>query len=218
MEETLQTIQQIMANLTTFDEERQEYDKDFPRWMKVLTDVRNDMNIYGIENDPANIAEIYAKILTRSSRKGVCFIGGVGSGKTKRAKFLSLFGNIDMMDAAEMCAAWETMENIADYKAFLKADGKEQQYGVIPQNFCDLIIDDLGTEAEKYTSYGTVSDVMVQYVIPFRYAIFPRWRTFFTTNLTKQQLRDRYGERCWSRLNEMCAFIPVKHEDRRISK
>lgn len=217
MEETLQTIRQIMANLTNFDD-RAEYAADIPEWQRIIADVRNDMNVCGIENDPPRLDECFSKILTRSTQKGICFLGGVGSGKTKRARFISDFGNIEMLDAAEICATWEEMESLTDYKAYLKADLKERRYAKIPQNMCDLIIDDLGTESEKYTSYGTASDVMVQYVIPFRYAVYPRWRTFFTTNLTKEQLRNRYGERCFSRLCEMCAFVPLTHADRRMSK
>lgn len=182
------------------------------RWQKVLADVKADLLEYGIEHDPVNLPEIMAKVLTGTTagNKGICFLGGVGSGKTKRVRFLASVGrNIHFCDAAALCNEW------------LASDGDDndlREYIGVTGYKHELVIDDLGTESEKYVCYGNSVDVMTEKVIPWRYNVFPQYRTFFTTNLTKQQLRDRYGERCWSRLNEMCAFVPLTHADRRLER
>lgn len=182
------------------------------RWQEVLADVKADLLNYGIEPDPVNLPEIFAKVLTNTTAggKGICFLGNVGSGKTKRARFLASVGtNICFHDAAVMCNYWLAMDgDDRSFREYIGVDGYLNH----------VIVDDLGTESEKYVCYGNAVDVMVEKVIPWRYNVFPRFKTSFTTNLTKQQLRDRYGERCWSRLNEMCAFVPLTHADRRLGK
>jgi hypothetical protein len=191
--------------------------KPAEEWKNILPYVTADIKAAGLDIDPAKLPEYMAKAYTLESagNKGFILYGGVGSGKTRRVQFLANITGIKMLNAREMCAAWRDMEgNEADFQEYCLADGV--RYSTVPRYFHDLIIDDLGTEAITYNSYGTAVDVMTDVIIPMRYSQFPRWRTFFTTNLTKDQLRSRYGERVFSRLNEMSVFIPLTHKDRRM--
>lgn len=192
-------------------------------WRRVEPLISADLSVEGFDFDPANLPEIFAKAYCGESAngKGMCFIGRIGSGKSSRMDFFARKTYIKVISAQEACATWVEIggdQNITAFRAYIKADGYESRYSTVSPFYCDLIIDDLGAESEKYTCFGAESDVMVQYIIPARYNVFPRWKTHFTTNLTKDQLKERYGERCFSRLNEMCAFIPLKSGDRRMGR
>lgn len=218
--QTVNISQAMQMNL----EQQIKCNSDSGEWKRIMPLIADDLRLENIDSDPVNLPEILAKAYTGdiAGGKGVCVMGYVGSGKSRRMEFFARKTYIKMLSAPEICAEWVELGGnnaISDFMAYLRADGHEELYGGnVPPFYCDLIIDDLGTENERYSSFGIESDVMAQYVIPFRYKVFPKWRTFFTTNLTKQQLKDRYGDRCFSRLNEMCAFIPLTHKDRRLEK
>lgn len=215
--QTVNISQAIQKNL----EQQMKCNTDSGEWKRIMPLIADDLKKEKIDFDPVNLPEILAKAYTGdiAGGKGLCFMGYVGSGKTRRMEFFSNKTYIKMLSAPEICAEWVEMggnNNLSAFMAYLKADGYESRYSTVSPFYCDLIIDDLGTENERYSSFGIETDVMVQYVIPFRYKVFPKWKTYFTTNLTKQKLKDRYGDRCFSRLNEMCAFIPLTHKDRRM--
>lgn len=82
-------------------------------------------------------------------------------------------------------------------------------------------IDELGREKMgKY--YGSDLDVL-QLIIQRRYQDFKMngFLTYFTSNYSKADLRARYGEHCYSRLNEMCEFVNLgvsdTYQDRRLN-
>lgn len=215
----MENISQVIQQIT---EKQMKCNANSGKWERIMPLIAEDLNKQNVELDPTNLHEIFAKAYTGdiAGGKGICFMGYVGSGKTHRMEFYSHITHTTMRSATEICAEWVQIGGnnaISEFMEYLKADGYEERYGGnVPPFYCDLIIDDLGTENERYSSFGIESDVMVQYVIPQRYKVFPKWKTHFTTNLSKQKLKDRYGERCYSRLNEMCAFIPLTHKDRRI--
>lgn len=72
-----------------------------------------------------------------------------------------------------------------------------------------LFLDDLG--AENTTDFArehffTILDLRCQKRLP----------TFITTNLSFNELKEKYGERVVSRLKEMCIPITIKGRDRRV--
>jgi DNA replication protein DnaC len=72
-----------------------------------------------------------------------------------------------------------------------------------------LFLDDLG--AENTTDFArehffTILDIRCQKKFP----------TFITTNLSFNELKDKYGERVVSRLKEMCLPLQMKGHDRRV--
>ena len=94
----------------------------------------------------------------------------------------------------------------------LKAnDGKytrEIQEDLNRLNDAEVVIDDLGAESD----WGGKRPEIVSTILAIRQAS-PR-RTFFTTNLTRQQLQARYDDRIVSRLKSY-KFIPMIGEDKR---
>lgn len=84
----------------------------------------------------------------------------------------------------------------------------------------EWIFDDLGTE-QKANNYGKATEIFKR-IIEDRY---DKWkytglRTHFTTNLDNKEMIERYGERAYDRLKEMCSLIlyPFDGSKRGISK
>lgn len=69
-----------------------------------------------------------------------------------------------------------------------------------------LAIDDLGAEPAEVMTYGNVTTPLTD-LIEYRYSA--HLTTLFTTNLTADQLREKYGTRITDRLNEMARIIIV---------
>ena len=79
----------------------------------------------------------------------------------------------------------------------------------------DLIVDDVG--AETITNrYGKKEELFIK-VVEERYNKYIQQNeiTHFTSNLGKDELINRYGERVWSRLNQMCNIHEVSGFDQR---
>jgi DNA replication protein DnaC len=189
-------------------------------WRKILYFIQEEMQKEAIDEDPVGFSECVARIAKEetSNGKGYIFIGGIGCGKTKRVNFISKLCGIDIIFADKVGSIWQQCDGDNEYfKDAIKAGYEWRKYDRVPHFYQDLIVDDLGVEETSYSCYGNNIDVMKE-LIYCRYEVFPRWRTFFTSNMTRQQIEKRYGERCYSRLCEMCNFIPMTHPDRRMSQ
>jgi energy-coupling factor transporter ATP-binding protein EcfA2 len=184
------------------------------RWKSIEPEIKFDLVDYGIELDPPNLPEIFAKVVANetNSGKGILLMGNVGSGKSKRMKQLATMLDCSFKSAETFGEAWREMGENFDFQHYCGC--VKPRWDVVPKHWNDLIIDDIGTEERVYNSYGNSCDVMSR-VIMERYKVFPEWKTHFTTNLNREQLLDRYGERIYSRLNEMCLFVKLNHGDRR---
>jgi len=136
--------------------------------------------------------EIIEPVRLMLSRYGVLLTGQTGVGKTF---FMRSMGR-RLYTAAE----------IADYglsqlhKFFEWTDGHE------------IVIDDLGTEA-TVAEYGAKDDLMKS-VIAHR-CERQRGVTHVTTNLTAEEIAERYGDRTLSRLLGMCVAHRMAGKNRR---
>lgn len=150
--------------------------------------------------------------------KGIILMGNVGTGKTSIMEyFMSLHQAprgyvIDVNKVASSYQRNGDGENIDEYFGL----GKNTAYmeASSPTIYC---FDDLGIEPLESKHMGNSINVMGR-IIQERYANrrrCPFTHTHFTTNLNKSQIKERYGERCISRLNEMCNFLVLEGEDRR---
>lgn len=77
-----------------------------------------------------------------------------------------------------------------------------------------LFIDDIGTEQEKTKFYGTELDV-IAYIVEERSR--QKRITHFTSNLTPEQITDRYGSRVSSRIKGECNLILLNDRDFRVN-
>lgn len=76
-----------------------------------------------------------------------------------------------------------------------------------------LFIDELGREVVEIKDFGTLSKPLIELICK-RYEVGAR--TYATTNYRIDALTDKYGEFIVSRLQEMCNYIVMPGESRRI--
>lgn len=77
-----------------------------------------------------------------------------------------------------------------------------------------MVWNDLGEEGKIMMYMGTTIKP-AQSIIMNRHMRFPTLFTNFTTNLTPEGLENKYGDRVFSRLQQMCTFIHVTGKDLR---
>lgn len=144
--------------------------------------------------------------------KGIVLCGKTGSGKTFIFEILNkiLYPPFDKRRIP--------VRHVDDVISKYNKIGDEIFEQITNQNIC---YDELGREKiGRY--YGSECDVM-QHLIAHRYNQYKKlnYLTFFTTNYSQADLRERYGEHSYSRLNEMTEFIKLgtlpNHTDRRVN-
>ena len=86
---------------------------------------------------------------------------------------------------------------------------------------CSVILDDLGAES-AITDYGIKRETAAEFVVRYhrqrmaeRVADGPTRRLFVTTNLTGEQIAERYTARLTSRIKELCIPLHLKGADKR---
>lgn len=133
--------------------------------------------------------------------KGLLLVGNVGSGKTLlmravRSAMQQAYGSqFGMRPCSEMVRAF-TDGGYSDIEGWMTAP--------------HVCFDDLGTESEA-VHYGKRTNLMAE-VIEVRYDRLQSGRkcwTHITTNLGTDQIRERYGERAFSRLRHMTNLVDL---------
>lgn len=181
--------------------------------------VEEDLIRDGIELIPSYLPEILAKIHTGECRggKGVFLLGNTGTGKSLRLQWAAKAFDIPIWTASDLVMEMQNIKHPNDMRELLLCNWPH--YSEVPRHYNDMIIDDLGLEPDGQNIYGTQRYLMEDAIIK-RYEVFAdpgkRWVTHFTCNLTKEAIRARYGERVWSRLNEMVTFVSLVGKDRRM--
>jgi len=134
--------------------------------------------------------------------KGLAFFGSVGSGKSVAAKVIAAVQGIDFYECH-------------DNKLIAKFLSKEEYFWELVLKKETIVLDDLGTET-TLNSYGNKKEVMSM-AITERHQLFEQYgvKTIITSNLANDQIKERYGERIYSRLKHMCKCIGVKGADLR---
>lgn len=192
---------------------------DGEKWKRIEPLIREDLQRDGIELIPRNLSAILAKLHTGEGvdGKGLFLCGNTGTGKTRRLKWAANAFGIEMIGAQEICNRLARAGDEIEENEVLKLN--PAPWSEVPEHYNDLIIDDIGTEPAEFNVYGTKRNLMAD-IIYRRYKAFSdrgrRWKTHFTSNLTPEEIRVRYGERVWSRLNEMVVFITLAGKDRRM--
>lgn len=154
-----------------------------------------------IENIPEVVKS--ALIKNKSTTKGMLLYGKTGSGKT-----YCLYAMKNVANKKYRIENWvEMMIEIRDRVS----QGRE--IGAVIADICDtdvLAIDDLGAENQTPFSQEVI------YAIINRFYIGEK-RLIIATNLTLEDLSEKYGDRVFSRIAEMCELVEIKGNDRRLT-
>lgn len=138
-------------------------------------------------------------------KKGIMIVGPMGIGKTFIFKIFrsNPYQSFKLVSAKNLAKAAKTDSNnfFESIKKWILPNISNNFFG---QKQLALMIDDLGTE-DNINDFGNKTNV-IQDVIEERYESFKKDKfpnLFITTNLTKEQLIERYGARSIDRLSEM---------------
>lgn len=132
--------------------------------------------------------------------KGIFLYGGAGTGKTYALYALSMTHDIKVENWVEV------LEEIKTRMAHGHAVGD------LIDNITSekkLAIDDVG--AEKHTDYSQEKLYMIVNRMYNRMN-----RLFISTNLSLAEFQEKYGERLFSRIAEMCDIVELTGEDKRL--
>jgi DNA replication protein DnaC len=169
----------------------------------------------GMDKIPENIIDYTAALCMGKKKKGLYFYGGTGTGKTSRLEFLKDVTGTTLIPAQTLFLAYKN--DSPEYAMELALITLKHRLNCYSRFAEDLIIDDLGSEPPEANVYGTKCSPIAD-IIEHRYIMFSRYgaKTHFSSNLNFDGIKQRYGERVYSRLNEMNYEVDLTGIDRRI--
>lgn len=167
-----------------------------------------------------NLARVAAALVASEPKLGIMLAGCPGNGKTTmlyaiRAVINLLkdrghFRNYD--DRVFHVGLW-----IADARDIVKGaqeidlqNPKIPNFGVL-KNYDMIAIEDMGKEPKEVMNYGNVISPIVE-LLEHRYE--RQKYTSITTNLTLEQIREKYGARVYDRLAETMCLIVYEREEK----
>lgn len=162
--------------------------------IKFIQSIKSDYQIFNKELFDNLDLYMQNKPNVYDNRKGLLFIGGVGSGKTELMKLLSKYGHKVGL-----------IMNVLDFEVENKSDFL--QYYTDGLN---LVLDDIGSESNISFSYGNKFNIVEAIILRYYQRAFQNGYYFCgTTNLTTKQLNENYSERVIDRLKEMVNIVPI---------
>ena len=153
--------------------------------------------------DKENESQIKQLAETITNHKtGALLIGNTGSGKTT---LMQMVKDIIHPQSKRMFIFKKSKDMVTLFNDYENSNGGYSIFSQFKNN--NIFFDDLGTE-DKGNNFGNKVEVM-EIFIQDRYDLFKDKGliTHFTTNLSYHEIKNRYGERCASRLGEMCNVI-----------
>lgn len=184
-------------------------DENFKTFDNCFYSNKADKQKYGIEKSPLeniqfikNLSLEFCKNIKLESQKNLLFTGNTGLGKT----FLSNCIAKEVIDMG-LNVIYQTspilMDQILDYKfSYDKTNAQKEKYNKI-FNVDLLIIDDLGTETMNNNKFTELFNIINTRLLNNK-------KMVISTNLTLNDLYNRYDERILSRLIGnfiICKFI-----------
>lgn len=163
-------------------------------------------------SDTENLSKMGGK-----ARKGVFLHGGIGTGKSL------LFEILDEIYKAQKNPIFriKTIHTIALAESVISELSRPNQFAPNDKSTYtksttgSIHFEDLGAE-RKLNHFGNSIEVMSD-IIQLRYCHLKKasYKTFITTNLCPDEVRNRYGERVYDRMFEMFNFIEMTGKSRR---
>jgi hypothetical protein len=161
------------------------------------------------KQDYDTIIEAYSDTVSKP-RIGMMFVGGVGCGKTMAMKLLAT--NARFVDLADI----ESQDVLQSFDVFEEGVAVNRWWLIYFDR--TVILDDLGNEPIK-SDYGRKIEVVSNFIMKWYCDIFKREdkhaRLLITTNLSTEQLIQRYGARVIDRLLEMVSPVNFANTSKR---
>jgi DNA replication protein DnaC len=192
--------------------ERVAYVKDVLAYQYKLLVARRNMIQQPIDS---RILDICVNFLTDpTTRTSLLFYGTTGTGKTTFMRSMYMTVGFLYQDEIRSNTLISRYIKASELGSVLKSD--KDDYKRLRAATC-LFIDDLGFngESEVVNDYG-VKARPIEDIIEHRYD--RQLLTVCTTNLTGGEIRDKYGERIYSRMCETFSMVAVTGQDFRQSR
>lgn len=125
--------------------------------------------------------------------RGLLLGGDVGVGKT----FFFLTAGVGCGVNLKIAQGWPLSDLSAALESF---------------DHTEMLVDDVGVEELEYKSYGTATRIF-EYILEHRMHVDVP--THFTTNLTPEQILERYGQRVVDRITELATYHRIGGESHR---
>ena len=191
--------------------ERTTYVKDILEYQYKLIVANRAMHQQPI--DEHVLARCVDFLTNPETRPSLLLFGTPGTGKTTfmRAMFMTVnFLYNEELSRNEIVSRYTKASELG---ALLKQD--KDEYKKLKSATC-LFIDDLGFngESEMVNDYG-VKAKPIEDIVEHRYD--RQLMTVCTTNLTSAEIRDKYGDRIYSRICETFSMLPVNGQDFRMT-
>lgn len=152
-----------------------------------------------IKNLPKGLQDAIESIKEKPG-KGIFIYGNAGTGKTYAIYAMSMHYDIKVENWVEV------LEDIKTRMTYNQAVGDLIDSITAEKK---LAIDDVG--AEKQTEYSQEKFYMI-----VNRMYNKMHRLFISTNLTLPEFQEKYGERLFSRVAEMCEIVELTGEDKRL--
>lgn len=186
---------------------KRDYESDFER---VMNWARYQMGKKGHQSTPESEKALRAYVSGYNAEPphGVGILGGVGVGKSFFFSALPLFPKQSMYSERRD----EYIPRRTIYASKLASMDYRELIELIEElEDTELIIDDVGAE-HTLNNYGCHIEVMCEI---FDIRTRASETTSFTTNLTIDELKARYGARFLDRVNQLCKCVSMKGKSKR---
>jgi len=187
--------------------------KDYPKYLRSISDLgqrfsertfgnidsKMDLNARGIALD---YAKYFGKVKS-IDKNGLAFVGDYGVGKTHLAAAISNY----LIDNCGVTVCFGTQVELLDkIRGEMSFNRDETKHKMKTLDL--LVLDDFGKEKPSEWT-----DQILFEVINARYE--RKLPIIITTNMSAQQLIDKYGNAVMSRLTECCRWVNVQGSNRR---
>ena len=142
-----------------------------------------------VDDSTVSKVEKVVKWMYESRKRGLLLCGTLGNGKTTMLRALRMLFGI----RAVYMEAQAVYDNFKQNQTFPPVTSSDM-----------LLLDDLGAEPQTYNDFGEVRYPLAEFLMQ-RYK--NNSTTVIATNLTFEQIGERYGDRLKDRMKEMFAII-----------
>ena len=141
-----------------------------------------------------------------SLNKGLLFIGKYGCGKTSMMDTFQEIGKRLMPNNYMWFKSMSTLDLVDEFES--SDNQNKESFFHKYNNVTTIYFDDFGTESDA-SNYGKKN--LMKEILEKRY--MKKKKTFLTTNLSLKEIKEKYGRRVFSRLQEMFNIIEFKGDD-----